>query len=135
MQIAFIVFGCSVFYLMHVVKPNAETPPAPALYESIAAVAVADGFIGIMMHRLLLKAKARPLPNGRMPTGAERWLSANVVRLAFATSTSLFGFVLHVLGAPERLAQILVGLGILYMLMPPGALPAEQPALPYTPVE
>jgi len=135
MQIAFIVFGCLVFYLMHIVKPNAETPPAPALYESIAAIAVVDGLIGIWMQKMILKGQVRTLLNGKMSTPGQRWLAANVVRLAFATSTSLFGFVLHVLGAPERLAQILVGLGILYLLMPPGTPPAEQPALPYTPVE
>jgi|HubBroStandDraft_1064217.scaffolds.fasta_scaffold14279_2 hypothetical protein len=124
-RILFIVYAASLFWILHILKPSVTTPPAPVLYESITALAVADGLIGILVQRLMLKAKARPLLNGKMRTPAQRWFSANVIRLAFATSTSLFGFELHMLSAPERLAQILVGLGILYMLMPLGKPPAE----------
>ncbi len=45
-------------------------------------------------------------------------------------STCLFGFVLHTLAAPERLAQSLVALGILFLLVSPGKPPADEPANP-----
>jgi hypothetical protein len=52
-------------------------------------------------------------------------------------STCLFGLVLHVLGAPDRLAQALVVLGILVMIgylfgRPPAA---ERGISPYESVE
>jgi hypothetical protein len=130
-QICFLVYAIGLFWLMHIIKPQNGSPADPVVYQSIAALAVADGFIGIFVQRLMLKGKARPLPNGKMPTAAQRWFAANIVRLAFALSTSLFGFALHVLGAPERLAQALVGLGILYMLVSPGKPPAEPGSSPY----
>ena len=125
-RICFIVYAASLFWVLHIIKPQNQTPASPAMYEAIAAVAVADGFIGIFMQRTMLKAKIRPLPNGKVPTAVQRWFLANIVRLAFALSTCLFGLVLHMLAAPERLAQALVGLGILYMLVSPGK-PAAEP--------
>ncbi len=125
MQIAFILFAAALFQMMHLIKPQSGSQMAPVVYQAIAAVAVADGFIGIWMKRLLLKARLRPQPDGRVPTVAQQWLFANVIRTAFAMSTCLFGFVLHTLAAPERLAQALVALGILYLLVSPGKPPTE----------
>jgi hypothetical protein len=125
MQIAFVVFAVGLLWLTHIIKPPSGPAPAPVFYESIAALAIADGFIGILIQRLMLRGRVRPLPNGKMPTSAQRWLSANVVRLAFANSTCLFGFVLHELGAPGRLVLALMVAGILFMLVSPGKPPAE----------
>ncbi|MGD0912643.1 MAG: hypothetical protein ABR928_12150 [Terracidiphilus sp.] len=127
-RICFLVYAIGLLWVMHIIKPTNGAPADPIIYKSIAAIAVADGFMGIFLQRMLLKAKARPLPNGKMPTAAQRWLTANILRLAFALSTCLFGLVLHVLGAPERLAQALVILGILFMLVRLGKPPADDPA-------
>jgi heme O synthase-like polyprenyltransferase len=126
-QICFLVYAIGLFWLMHIIKPQNGSPADPVVYQSIAALAVADGFIGILMQRLMLKAKARPLPNGKVPTAAQRWFAANIVRLAFALSTCLFGFALHMLVAPVRLAQALVALGILFLLVSPCKPPADEP--------
>jgi hypothetical protein len=125
MQIAFLVFAVGLLWLTHRINPQGGPPAEPAVYESFAALAVADGFIGILVQRLMLKGRATPLPNGKMPTSAQRWFSANVVRLAFANSTCLFGFVLHMLGAPERLVLALMIAGMLFLLVSPGKPPAE----------
>ena len=111
--------------MMHIIKPQGGSSAEPIVYELIAALAVADGFIGIVLKRILMRAKPRALPNGKMPTAAGRWFTANLIRLAFSLSTCMFGLVLHFIGAPERQAQALVVLGILFMFVSPGKLPAE----------
>jgi hypothetical protein len=128
MQIGFIVFAALLFWMMHIVKPQGGSSEPPVFYESIAAIAIADGFIGIFMQRLIQKSSAKRLLDGTTPTAAQKWLSGNVVRLAFANSTCLFGFMLHILGAPERLALALVALGVLFMLVSPGKPAADEPA-------
>ncbi|MFZ0305042.1 MAG: hypothetical protein WAL75_20290 [Terracidiphilus sp.] len=127
-RICFIVYAAALFWVMHVIKPASGPPATPIVYESIAAIAIADGFVGILVQRMILKGRAKPSPNGKVPTQVQRWFSANIVRLAFAMSTCLFGFALHMLGAPERLVQALVALGIVYMLVSPGKPPAVDPA-------
>jgi hypothetical protein len=52
---------------------------------------------------------------------------ANVVRLAIALSTCLFGLVLHITGAPAWLAGSLVGLGIVFIVV---VSPGKPPAVP-----
>jgi hypothetical protein len=79
------------------------------------------------MQRTMQKARVRSMPNGKVSTAAQRWFSANILRLAFALSTSLFGLVLHIMGAPERLAQALVALGIVYLLVKAGKPVADKP--------
>jgi hypothetical protein len=125
MRICFVLAGLFYFYAEHVIKPPGDTPAQPPMYEMIAGIAILDGFLGIVVQKILLKAPARPLPNGKLPRGAQRWFMANVVRLAFAMSTSLFGLVLHMVLAPERLAQALMLAGILFMMLPLGKPPAE----------
>jgi hypothetical protein len=124
----FIVYAVALFWVMHIVRPQSGSHANSVVYESIAALAVADGLIGILVQRMILKGRAKPLPNGKTPTQIQRWFSANIVRLAFAMSTCLFGFVVHMLAAPNWLAQALVGLGILFMLVSPGKPPANGPA-------
>ena len=120
-----VLAGIAFLYVEHIINPSSGTPPQPVLYGAIAAIAIADGFLGILIQKILLRAPARPLPNGKLPTAAQRWLTAIIVRLAFAMSTSLFGLVLHMLLAPERLAQALMLAGILFMMLPLGKPPEE----------
>jgi len=136
MQIGFIVFAVLLFAVMHFVKPQSGASAPPVLYWAVAVIAIANGFIGMLMQRLIQKSSTKSLLDGTRPTGAQRWLSGNVVRLAFANSTCLFGFVLHILGAPERLALALVALGVVFMLVSPGQPVADKPAkLPYGAIE
>lgn len=128
LQIGFIVFAALLFGMMQIVKPQSGSSEPPVFYWAISAIAIADGFIGILMQRLIMKSSAKRLLDGARPVAAQRWLSGNVVRLAFANSTCLFGFMLHMLGAPERLALALVALGVLFMLVSPGKPAADEPA-------
>jgi hypothetical protein len=136
MQIGFIVFAALLFWMMHIIKPQSGSSEPPVFYGSIAAIGVAAGFIGIFMQRQIMKSSAKRLLDGTRPTSAQRWLAGNVARLAFANSTCLFGFMLHVLGAPERWALALVALGVLFMLVSPGKPAADEPASsPYGTIE
>jgi hypothetical protein len=126
-RIASVLAALAYFWVEHTIKPKGGAPPEPIFYESIAAIAIVDGFLGILIQKILLKVPARPLPNGKVPTAAQRWFTASIVRLAFAMSTCLFGLVLHMLLAPERLAQGLMLAGVLFLMVPLGKPPADDP--------
>jgi hypothetical protein len=136
-QIMFVVYAALLFWLMHTIKPTQLPGPLKPIHEAIAAIAVADCLIGIAMRRMFLAGSMRRPHNSAAVDPVKRWFLANVIGFAFAMSTCLFGFVEHMLGAPERLAQALVGLGIAVMIgLMPGQPPSEQSGIsPYGNIE
>jgi hypothetical protein len=131
-QVSFIVYAAALFWIMHFLKPQQPAGELTDFHKIIAGVAAADCLIGIWIRRILLNAPAGKLRDGTIANAAKRWFVANIIGYAFAMSTCLFGLVLHVLGAPDRLAQALVGLGILVMIgylfgRPPAAEPGISP--------
>lgn len=137
MQFLFIAYAALLFWLMDIVKPQEPAGELTMFHKAIAVLAVVDCLIGIGMRRLFLKGAVGKPRNGLTVTPIKRWYTANIIGLAFAMSTCLFGFALHMLSAPDRLAQALIALGIVVMLfMNPGAPPAERSeASPYPNIE
>jgi len=126
-QIVFVVFGALQFLNVHFIPSNVPTGTLTLFQGLVVVIAVSDNVIGILLQRILVKGPGRISAVGKAATLAQRWLIANVVRLALSLSTSLFGLVLHMTGSPNWLAQALIGLGILFMVVvSPGKPPAEQ---------
>jgi hypothetical protein len=128
MQWVFILYAVLLLWLIRVLKPQEPPGPVSVVHEAIAVLAVIDCLAGFVVRRVVLTGSAGRLSNGARVSPVKRWFTANVIGLAFAMSTCLFGFALHMLSAPDRLAQALVGVGIVAMLfLSPGAPPADQP--------
>lgn len=128
-QIVFIVFGALQFLNVHFMPSNVPTGPLTLFQEMVVVIAVLDNVIGIFLQRTLMKRPGRMPSVGKAATPAQRWLMANVFRLALSLSTCLFGLVLHMVGSQNWLAQSLIGLGVLFMVVVnPGNPPAVEPA-------
>jgi hypothetical protein len=127
MQVVFVVFALLLFPQMRYLTPAQPPGPLTLFHKLVALIAIADCVIGIVLQRILIKNPGESLPIGTVATPSQRWLIANVVRLAFSLSTCLFGLVIHMTGSPNWLAQGLVGLGILFMVVvAPGKPPADE---------
>jgi hypothetical protein len=127
-QFIFLAYAVFLFWLMHIIKPQEPPGGLTVVHKAIAVFAVIDCVIGMVLRRMIMTGSLGRSGNPAAASPVKRWFSANVIGLAFALSTCLFGFVLHMLSAPGRLPQALVALGILVMLfLSPGAPPAEQP--------
>jgi F0F1-type ATP synthase membrane subunit c/vacuolar-type H+-ATPase subunit K len=131
-KIAFIVSGFLYFYVAMKFTSQAQQPVTSAVQLAITIVAFTCVIFGFSTRSLF----ARPAESSaeKMPASTERgrWMTTSIISLAFFEACILFGFVLHVLGAPLWRVELLFGAGIASMLLwspgkPPGAESGEFP--------
>ena len=125
-QAVFVLYSIVLFFLMGRLKPSVSQDTSLQFLWAISAIAVIDSIIGFFIRAAILrKSQSMDAPYKQR---LKAWFSGNIVGYAFSLSTCLFAFVLHMLGAPERWAQALFGLGILMLVVQsPGTPPEQQP--------
>lgn len=127
-------FGIGLLLIYIVIRIPAPSHPAPNPAFSLAVIAVALTIIalGFFVPRFLRKAVNGNSQNRPESTPLNRWMSLNLFSLACFDGSMLFGFVLHLLNAPARLAWIATAAGIIAILIwKPIPLPTTEEAKPF----
>ena len=125
MKIAFVVSAILFLGVIIRLPANAAQPPDFTLVTAITVVAFADVVLGFVFPRSYLRTGRRAPGDVKPPTPIQRWFTANVIGFAFLESCSLFGVMLHFLGAELRRSELLIGVGIIATIFfslgtPPG---------------
>jgi len=130
MKLSFIVASLMfVFVVARVPTQAPQQPVSPAFEWAVTAMALIDDVIGLNGRRFYFWMTKRVSENARAATPLGRWMTANVMSLAFIESCILFGMVLHFIGANVRLVQLLFAVGILSLIFwSPGTPPAADEA-------
>jgi hypothetical protein len=116
MKLAFLVSALLFAYVAIKVPTQPQPSPSPAVEWTITTFAIIDDLIGLNGRRFYLWIAKRASENSLAATPLGRWMTANVMSLAFMESCILFGMVLHFIGANLRLVQLLFVVGILSLL-------------------
>jgi len=124
--------GCAlVLFECFRVAPTIRVTQTSTLVRSIAiALAVSCAVNGFLAQHVVA---GRPQTRRRFTrsTPFTRWRAGNLVRLLFATSVGLYGFILRVLGGPIWQGNCLFALAmILLSVWKPGRSPNTQAAHP-----
>ena len=124
-QIVAIIFVIFLFLLVRILPSTSGASAITPFKLIIVFLALYCAASGFTLQRRLLRVPANPNIAVKS-TPIKRWMSAHVIRLAFAVAVSLYGFLLHFLGGPEWLAVSLIALGLILLLFwRPGDEPAE----------
>jgi divalent metal cation (Fe/Co/Zn/Cd) transporter len=129
-RIAFIVSGFLYFYVAMKFVSQAQQPVTSTFQLAIAIVAFTCVILGFSARRLFARPAESPAEKAPTSIQLKRWMTTSVISLAFFEACILFGFVLHVLGAPLWRVELLFGAGIASMLIwspgtPPDAAPGN----------
>lgn len=123
LKISFILSGLIFLYIVFKIPPNGTEPVQPSLEVIISAVALANIVLGFVLPGFVARA-ARGGQSVASPstTPMQRWFTGYILSLAFFESCSLFGLVLHFLGAPILVVELLFAASLLAILFrSPGA--------------
>jgi hypothetical protein len=133
LKTGFIVSGLLFAYLALKLPGQAPQPVNPAFEWAICAVAVADDVIGLLYGRKLAGWIRRRAPrNGPLSDPLQVWMVGNMLSLALMESCTLFGLVLHFVGAGARFAGVLLSIGVLSVIFwSPGNPPAAAEERPF----
>ena len=132
MKITFIISGFLYFYVAMKFISQAQTPVTGAVQLAITIVAFTCIAVGFLVPRFVFRAAEITYQSNPALPPFKRWITKGIISLAFFEACILFGFVLHVLGAPSWRVELLFGAGIAAMLLwspgtPPGAARGEFP--------
>jgi hypothetical protein len=130
LKISFIVSGLMFLYIVFKIPPNGTEPVQPAFELIISAVALTNIVLGFVLPGLVAGA-TRGRQSGASPsaTPMQRWFTGYILSLAFFESCSLFGLVLHFLGARIQVVELLFAASLLAILFrSPGAPPSDEGA-------
>jgi hypothetical protein len=131
MKSAFVVSAILFLFVVLDVPSKTAQPPVPAIEISITVIALANVALGFVLPRYFLRIGQRASRNAQQSTPIQRWFTANVVRFALLESCTLFGVMLHFMGAALRHSEFLIAVGIVAtVFLSLGALPGEGGDLP-----
>jgi hypothetical protein len=126
LQIVAIIYVLLLFLLVRILPATSGISVITPVKLVIVFLALCCAVSGFTFQRRLLRVPANPKVAVKS-TPIKRWMSGHVIRLAFAVSVSLYGFLLHFVGGPEWLANSLIALGLTLLLVwRPGDAPLEQ---------
>jgi hypothetical protein len=98
------------------VPAKATQPPDPMVVAAITILAFANIVLGFVFPRYYLRNAQRVPGNAQQATPIQRWFTANVLGFALIESCSLFGVMLHFLGAELGRSNLLIGVGVVATL-------------------
>ena len=132
MKITFIISGLLYFYVAMKFIGQAQQPVTGAVQLAITIVALTCIVVGFLVPRIVFRAAEITYQSNPALPPFKRWMTKGIISLAFFEACILFGFVLHVLGAPLWRVELLFGAGIASMLFwspgkPPGSENGEFP--------
>jgi nicotinamide riboside transporter PnuC len=116
-RIAFIVSGFLYFYVALKLTGQAQQPVASSLQWALTIVAFACLIFGFNARRFLAQPAASPAEKTPTSEQLKRWMTTSVISLALFEACILFGFALHVMGAPLWRVALLFSAGIASMLL------------------
>lgn len=126
-RIAFFVSGILYFYVAMKFISKAQQPVTSAFQLAITIVAFTCIAIGFLVPRFVFRSPESTYQGNPALPLLKRWMLKSIMSLAFFEACILFGFVLHVLGAPMWRVELLFGAGIASMLIwSPGPLPGTE---------
>lgn len=114
-QICMIVYVLILFCFLHIFPVASGQSAMTPVKWIITFLALYCAFAGFSLQKRFLRMPANSRPDSKS-TPISRWKVGNILRLAFATSVSLYGLLLHFLGGPDSLAFALNGLGLVLLL-------------------
>ena len=124
-KIAFIVSGFLYFYVAMKFTSQAQQPVTSAFQFAITIVALTCIVVGFVVPRFVFRAAESKYQSNSALTPLKRWMTKGILSLAFFEACILFGFVLHILGAPLWRVELLFGAEIAAMLFwSPGTPPS-----------
>jgi hypothetical protein len=112
MKIFFVVSMLFFLYMVMKLPATAAQTPDAKLEMALTLLALANIVLGFVVPRYILRAAQRAQGNTTQATLSQRFITASVLGFAFLESCSLFGVVLHFLGADLRRSELLIGVGI-----------------------
>jgi hypothetical protein len=126
MKGAFIVSALFFLYLVITIPASDSRPPDPVIETVLTFFALTNIVLGFVIPRFMAKAAQRKSESKSPAAPLQRWFTASVAGFAFLESCSLFGVMLHFLGAELRRSELLIAVGIVATLFfsagaPPGA--------------
>lgn len=106
-------------------KTCSEITPFQWLLIGMGVWAIISGF---MLEHLMITYPNRVRRPSTRSTPIGRWRAGNLVRVASATSVSLWGLILRSNGGPTSIAFALIAVGgLLLLVWRPSARPADNP--------
>lgn len=127
----FVLAGFMFIYIAIVVPIPATSKVQPAIEVCIAALALVDVVLGFFVRKLPARF-LRPVPvpgNDAGSVAISRWLSGNMVSLAFIFSCNVFAVALRMTRARVGLVELLFGVGMTSLLLwQPGTPPTADEA-------
>lgn len=133
LKLAFIVSG--LLFIVVVARVPTQTPQqpvSPAFEWAVTVLGIIEDVIGLNGRRLFLWLAKRAPGNAQASTPLGRWMTGNVMSLAFMETCILFGMVLHFVGARVRLVELLFAVGMISLVLwSPGTPPAAKQETPF----
>jgi hypothetical protein len=125
-QIACIALVLFCLLMVFQIPTSSGRNSSPAMQWIAIAGALSCAVEGFNMQKKILRGP-RNRRVGSKSTPVSRWMVGNVLRIAFAVSVSLWGFLSHIYGSPGWLAVSLIGVGLILLLIwRPGSCPASE---------
>ncbi len=125
MQVVFIVSIFLFIYVCHIIPAPARSVNTSSQY-FIVLCAIASAASGFIVQRLMLRVPRQTSLSTQKSTPFSRWYSGHIFRFATAESVALFGFVLHMVGSPPTLVNLLFATAlILQLIWQPGIIPEQ----------
>ncbi len=117
MKFSFFVAGLLFLYVAVKVPANSPAHVAPAFEFAITAMGLAAVVAAFMLPRFLANAAKNKAQSSSTSTPIQQWFSRNVLALAFLESCTLYGVVLHFVGARVQFVAVLFTVGLTSLLL------------------
>ncbi len=110
LKICFVASQILFLYFLVIQLPSPSTRPVDFKIEmALTILALSNVVLGFVIPRYFLRAGPRATGDASQQSSPiQRWFTANIVGFALLESCSLFGVVLHFLGAPLRHSELLI---------------------------
>ena len=127
MKAAFLVYGILLIYVIIKIRPKSSSPEDSTMVVAITFLAPIMLVLGFFTPRFFPRLAQRSSQSAPGATPIKQWFSGGLIGLCFLEACSLFGVVLHFLGAGLRQSELLIGAGIAAIaFFSPGALPGSE---------
>ncbi len=126
-KLAWIVSAFLFVYIVVTIPADGHHSVSPVFELAITVVAFLCVVVGFNTRRFFFGAGRRASENEPQSIQLKRWMTTNVMSLAYFEACILFGLVLHFLGARVRFVELLFVVGILSMIFwSPGTPPTTE---------
>ena len=127
MRLFFVVSAFLFLYMILKVLPGGTQPPNPVVETAITVIALGSVAMAFVLPRMLAGRAKRTTGSATQAAQLQFWVLGSVVGFAFLEACSLFGIVLHVMGANLWRSELLIGVGIIAtVFFSAGEAPADE---------